>query len=186
VRVSWKQAHAFCRWLSGRTGRAAALPTEAQWEYACRAGTNTPMWYGGLDTDFSRHANLADATLSKWATYNERRRSADQVPRDERFSDGALVTTEVGKYRANPWGLHDMHGNVWEWTRSTYRPYPYDSRDGRDAPPDAGRKTVRGGSWYDRPKRCRSAFRLSYPPWRRVYNVGFRVVCTAKLQGAGR
>jgi len=98
------------------------------------------------------------------------------VPRDDRFNDGRLVSTSVGSYKPNAWGLHDMHGNVWEWTRSTYRPYPYDPADGRDNLTDAGAKVVRGGSWYDRPKRSRSAYRLSYPAWRKVYNVGFRVV----------
>ncbi|MHC4432582.1 MAG: formylglycine-generating enzyme family protein, partial [Planctomycetota bacterium] len=99
----------------------------------------------------------------------------DLVPRDTRFDDEELVATDVGSYLPNPWGLHDMHGNVWEWTRSAYRPYPYNSNDGRNDVTDAGHKVVRGGSWYDRPKRCRSAFRLSYPAWRKVYNVGFRI-----------
>ena len=69
-----------------------------------------------------------------------------------------------------------MHGNVAEWTRSTYRPYPYDPRDGRDQPSGSGKKSVRGGSWHDRPRRARSAFRQNYQPWQQVYNVGFRVV----------
>jgi formylglycine-generating enzyme required for sulfatase activity len=69
-----------------------------------------------------------------------------------------------------------MHGNVWEWTRSAYRPYPYAADDGRDEPAASGDKIIRGGSWYDRPKRCTSAFRLSYRPYQQVFNVGFRVV----------
>jgi len=177
VRISWKEAAAFCRWLSERSGLRVALPTEAQWEYACRAGTDTPLHYGGVAADFSRFANVADATINKWATYNEVRRSADQVPRDARFNDGSLVTAKVGRYQPNAWGLRDMHGNVWEWTRSSYRPYPYRADDGRNIASPEGRKTIRGGSWYDRPKRCRSAFRLSYPAWQKVYNVGFRIVC---------
>jgi formylglycine-generating enzyme required for sulfatase activity len=87
-----------------------------------------------------------------------------------------LVSAEVGSYRPNAWGLHDMHGNVWEWTRSSYKPYPYKADDARNDTTGDGPRVVRGGSWYDRPKRCRSAFRLSYPAWRKVYNVGFRVV----------
>jgi len=86
------------------------------------------------------------------------------------------VTANVGSYKPNAWGLHDMHGNVWEWTRSTYRPYLYRPNDSRNDIGNTGRKVVRGGSWHDRPKRCRSAFRLSYPAWQKVYNVGFRVV----------
>jgi formylglycine-generating enzyme required for sulfatase activity len=69
-----------------------------------------------------------------------------------------------------------MHGNAGEWTRSAYRPYPYDPGDGREDPRAPGAKTARGGSWYDRPRRATSSFRLCYPPWQPVYNVGFRIV----------
>ena len=177
VRISWKDAMAFCDWLSERSRLTVTLPTEAQWEYACRAGTTTPFSYGDLDTDFSSWANMADATINTWATYNEKRRSADQVPRDTRFDDHALVTAEVGSYGANAWGLHDMHGNVWEWTRSAYELYCYHHGDDQNSLARWNSRVVRGGSWYDRPKRCRSSFRLDYPAWQKVYNVGFRVVC---------
>ena len=96
---------------------------------------------------------------------------------DIRFDDGAIATSKVGSYRPNSWGLYDMHGNASEWTRTAYKPYPYKDDDGRNDLTESGRKVVRGGSWRDRPKRCRSAFRLSYPAWQRVHNVGFRVVC---------
>ena len=93
--------------------------------------------------------------------------------RDDRFDDGAKITARVGRYRPNAWGLCDMAGNVCEWTLTTYRAYPYDPSDGRhDAPGD---KVVRGGSWYDKPNRARSAFRWKYPAWMKVHNVGFRV-----------
>jgi formylglycine-generating enzyme required for sulfatase activity len=72
-----------------------------------------------------------------------------------------------------------MHGNAWEWTRSTFRPYPYNENDGRNVPGAAGTIVVRGGSWYDRPKRSTSAYRLSYPDWQKVFNVGLRVVIEA-------
>ena len=88
-----------------------------------------------------------------------------------------MVAAEVGRYKANPWGLKDMHGNVAEWTRSAYRRYPYTPADGRDDPGAVGRKAVRGGSWRDVPKRARSAFRLGYQRYQRVFNVGFRVIC---------
>ena len=100
----------------------------------------------------------------------------DWIPRNDQYNDRGLVAVDVGSYAPNAWGLYDMHGNVAEWTWTTYAPDPYDSHDGRDERSDQGRKVVRGGSWRDRPKRSRSAFRLSYPSWQGVYNVGFRVV----------
>lgn len=185
VRVSWHEAMAFCRWLSARTGQTFTLPTEAQWEYACRAGSATPFYYGDLNTDFSKHANLADAKLSEFASdpytvdvpLPKPTPFDDWLPKDARFNDGALLTVASGKYRPNPWGLYDLHGNAAEWTRSNYQPYPVSPNDGRDADQPGARKVVRGGSWHDVPKRSTASFRLSYPPYQRVYNVGFRIVC---------
>ena len=187
VRVSWEDAMAFCRWLSERTGEAFALPTEAQWEHACRAGTATPFSFGGFDTDFSAHANLGDARLRDYAleTYIQVHlipnpgRYDDWVPKDARFNDGAFLSAEAGRYTPNPWGLCDMHGNVWEWTLSAYRPYPYNDGDGRNDPTLTERRVVRGGSWYDRPYRAASSFRLGYEAWQPVFNTGFRVACPA-------
>ena len=172
VRVSWQQATAFCRWMSQKSGTSVALPTEVQWEYACRSGSDRAFWYGGPAADFARHANVADAVL---AGFRGRGGSAWR-PADKRGNDRAVVTAAVGSYEPNAWGLHDMHGNAAEWTRTTYRAYPYDPSDGRDGEVSDGRKVVRGGSFYDRPQRCRSSFRLSYPSWRPVFNVGFRLV----------
>ena len=176
VRVSQEKAVAFCAWLSEKTGEKVMLPTEAQWEYACRAGTGGALSYGDLDADFSQYGNMADVTIRGLAYHVRDQNPPDLVPRDSRYNDLALVSAGIGGYKPNAWGLHDMHGNVWEWTRSSYAPYPYDAEDGRNDPDFEGDKVVRGGSWYDRPKRCRSAFRLSYPAWRKTYNVGFRVV----------
>jgi len=176
VRITWEQAMEFCAWLSRTGGQRFTLPTEAQWEWACRAGTATPFWFGPEDADFSRFANLADRQLENFA----KRDSPKWHPKDLRFDDRAMVTTNVGRYEPNPWGLKDMLGNAAEWTLSTYRPYPYDPRDGREHARAQGAKTVRGGSWYDRPQRARSGFRGHYEPWQRVYNVGFRVVMEVK------
>ena len=169
VRVSLGQARAFCRWLSKESGQRFSLPTEEQWEYACRAGTDTAFSFGKTDADYSEFANVADAKLREFAsnpyTVNTPLPNAtkydDYIPKDTRHSDGGLVTMPVGSYKPNAWGLHDMHGNAWEWTATT----------------QAGGCVVRGGSWRDRPLRCRSASRLTYPPYQRVFNVGFRVVC---------
>jgi hypothetical protein len=165
VRVSWHAATEFCRWLSAKTGQRFRLPTEAEWENACRAGTTTPFWYGTIDTDFSPFANLSDRTHQAIDTFGWAGRSEvipPWRPADTRFDDHARVSATVGSYAANPWGLHDMHGNVAEWTRSVC---------GTD------RRVVRGGSWYDSPKRCLSDFRQSYQPEQGVYDVGFRVAC---------
>lgn len=191
VRVSWEEAVAFCRWLSPRTKLEVSLPTEAQWEWACRAGSAETFSFGGLEADYSRHANLGDRRLSEFAAdtaldhYSAQRpmknpnRFDDWLPRDDRFDDGGFVTEDVGRYEPNAWGLHDLHGNAAEWTLSAYRPYPYRVDDGRDAL-DAARETervVRGGSWRDRPFRSTASYRLPYRQHQRAFNVGFRVVC---------
>ena len=189
VRVSWLRAMAFCRWLSDRTGLAFSLPTEAQWEYACRAGSASAFSFGGLDAEFSTFANLADRRMSlhpcvtggvdssitafKGNGIFQESLDGGDVVCDARFDDKVIPTANVGSCRPNAWGLHDMHGNAAEWTRSVYRAYPCSG--GEDGKP--GRRTVRGGSFRDRPKRARSGFRLAFPEWQRVHNVGFRVVC---------
>lgn len=185
VRVSWDRATAFCRWLSRRTGLTFELPTETQWEWACRAGAATPLAYGTTETDFGPWANVGDRTFSR-GPHRGGRQTTGGLPHhllegaalcDARFDDQTMVTAAVGSYRPNAWGLFDMHGNAAEWTRTRYGPYVVGS-DPVVADVDA-RMVVRGGSFFDHPKRCRSAFRLAYPPWRRVFNVGFRVVCTS-------
>jgi formylglycine-generating enzyme required for sulfatase activity len=176
ARVSWNEASAFCDWLSKQTRMTFTLPSEAEWEWACRAGTATPMWFGDTNTDFAPYANLADHclrfvdTFAPWALPSGA--IAPWRPAVDSVNDGFRVSAPVGTYQPNPWGLYDMHGNVAEWTRSTYGPHL--GVDGDDA-----RKVVRGGSWYDVPKRARSAFREACPAYRGVYDVGFRVVCEA-------
>ncbi|MBE3097806.1 MAG: SUMF1/EgtB/PvdO family nonheme iron enzyme [Planctomycetes bacterium] len=172
IRISWTEASAFCRWLSQRIGEKVMLPSEVQWEHACRAGTATPLSFGPCDADFSKWANLADQSVLVLC----RKNSPKWIPSVPQVNDGSTVSNTVGKYAPNAWGLSDMHGNVWEWTRSEYRPYPYRADDGRDADGGAARRVVRGGSWWDRPVRARSSYRLSYLPWQAVHNVGFRVV----------
>ncbi|MFC1634639.1 SUMF1/EgtB/PvdO family nonheme iron enzyme [Planctomycetota bacterium] len=175
VRVSWNQAMAFCDRLSNKTGRRFTLPTEIQWEYGCRSGGTNAFWYGSLDDDFSRSANLSDATHHTVDYPHVPAAVPPWRPADTRFDDGWRVSAPVGTFQPNPWGLFDMHGNVAEWTRSTYHPYPLITGDGQDD--RTSRKTVRGGSWLDRPRRARSAFRIHYEPSQAVHDVGFRVVC---------
>jgi formylglycine-generating enzyme required for sulfatase activity len=165
ARVSWREAEAFCDWLSARTGLRVTLPTEAQWEWAARAGRDARFYFGGLESDFARHANLADAS-----------RDGSWTLREPRFNDGSRVTHYVGRYAPNAWGLRDMIGNVSEWTRTVYRPYPYQEADGRNAPDADGEKVARGGSWHDRPRDAGAAVRFAYAPWQKVFDVGFRII----------
>lgn len=188
VRVSWEQANEFCEWLSEMSGLDISLPTEAQWEWACRAGSNTDFWFGDIGVDFSKYANLGDKMLKEFAACTAHKnyesvriiespnRYDDWIPRDTIYQDGGFVSEKPGRYRRNPWELFDMHGNVWEWTQSVYMPYPYVENDGRNESSNSGKRVVRGGSWYDRPHKSTSSYRLSYRSYQKVYNVGFRVV----------
>lgn len=188
VRVSWQEAMAFCDWLSKKTGKKFTLPTEAQWEWACRAGSATPFYFGTLGSDFTLYANLGDIRLRDFAActsfkfydgakiIDNPNKYDDWIPRDTVYDDGGFVSEPVGRYRSNPWDLYDMHGNVAEWTRSAYVPYPYQENDGRNGLDAKGMRTTRGGSWYDRPFRTTSSFRQPYREYQKVYNVGFRVI----------
>ena len=186
VRLSWNEAMAFCRWFSKKAGVKASLPTEAQWEWAARAGTATQFPWGGLDDDFSKYANLADRDVrfiySSWdgpATIQRRReyKHALNYPlHEERFVDDWFSINYVARGLPNTWGLYDMHGNAAEWTRSAYRPYPYRSGDGREDESAEGPKAVRGGSFASRPRNATSSFRQAYLPWQKVFDTGFRVV----------
>jgi formylglycine-generating enzyme required for sulfatase activity len=160
-RVSWEEAVEFCRRLRRETGKEYKLPSEAQWEYGCRGGTKTAFSYGETLTE-----ELANYRASE--TYAE-----------ERAGRWLGETTEVGKYPANPWGLYDMHGNVWEWCEDewhkNYEGAPQDGRAWQGG--DSSAYVVRGGSWLNYSDDCRSAYRLNVERVVRNYNNGFRVVC---------
>jgi sulfatase modifying factor 1 len=147
--VSWTDATNFCDWLGTKTGRSVRLPTEAEWEYACRAGSKTAFWWSDDDAGGQGACNAADRTAKKrfkgWAVFD--------------WEDGYVFTSPAGKYKPNAFGLHDMLGNVWEWCSDTYVEKP-GRRSARDAYAKEGnRRVVRGGSWMSPPNRCRSAFR---------------------------
>ncbi len=154
--VSWPKAVEFCRIASRRTRKPFRLPTEAEWEFACRAGSTEPHGFGG---DASLLGDYA------WHKGN---------------SEGR--THPVGRKKPNAWGLHDMHGNVWEWVADWYAPDYYLKSPGKDPRgPDAGnRRLLRGGSWFfDVGFQCRSAFRHHNLPERGFHTLGFRVVVAA-------
>lgn len=170
VDVSWNDAKAFCDWLSKKEHRTYRLPTEAEWEYACRAGTHSAYWFGNDPQELAKAGNVADASsrqkFSAWSL-------------GIRESDGSLYTAPVGQYQPNRFGLFDMHGNVWEWCEDWYHKDTYADVQRIDPKgPDTGSTRVhRGGGWSSAPERCRSASRISRDPssYRGCY-LGFRVV----------
>jgi len=172
--VSWEDAAAYAAWLAGRTGRKYRLPSEAEWEYAARAGTATARYWGDEAGASCEHANAAD------------RATAAQVPGTRDWTivdcdDRYPYTAPVGRLRANAFGLHDMLGNVEEWTQDcwngNYRGAPADGSAW--AAGDCEQRTVRGGSWLDAPVGVRAAYRVGSPTVVRVYRRGFRVAVDA-------
>lgn len=160
VGVSWMDAQLYLRWLSEKTGQVYRLPTEAEWEYACRAGTRTAFSFG--DTISTEQANY-----DGHYTYNGGQRGA--------YVQG---TTKVGAYQPNPWGLFDMHGNVWEWTQDVvhdnYVGAPVDGSAWEEGG-DPVRRVLRGGSWLYNPRYLRSAVRNGFSAVLANDIVGFRV-----------
>ena len=138
VCVSLEEAEAYARWLSEQTGRQYRLPTEAEWEYAARAGTETSRYWGGDPSRACDYANAADQTAKE--TYPDWTILACR--------DGHVHTAPVGGYRANGYGLHDMLGNVWEWTCSEYDE-GYGGAEQRCTSGNGGHRVLRGGSWVD-------------------------------------
>lgn len=186
IRVSWNDAMEFCKKLSEKTGLKVTLPTEAQWEWAARSGSDETVWFGGTNSDFAPYSNLADVQLADMAVIgvNPRPMSKDHhlrpyfdfIPRSQFVDDGNMVVASTARYEPNVWGLYDIIGNVWEWTRSDYKSYPYKQNDGRNDITSVNNKVIRGGSWRDRIKKATSSTRDHYKPWQKVFNVGFRVV----------
>jgi formylglycine-generating enzyme required for sulfatase activity len=166
--VSWEDAIEFCRRLSKLTKRNYTLPSEAQWEYACRAGTITPFHFGEtLITELANYDGNYTYGQGPQGAYREQ-------------------TTNVGSFPANAWGLQDMHGNVWEWCLDRWHPSlakaPTDGSAWQEPAPEVAKqyqdlRLLRGGSWYFSPGLCRSAYRSITHPDGRHGNVGFRVCC---------
>jgi len=153
IQVSWKDAVAYCQWLSVQTGQPYRLPSEAEWEYAARAGTQTAYWWG--HEAGQNRANF-DGSGSQWSNRQ---------------------TAPSGSFPANPWGLYDTSGNVWEWVQdrwhADYQGAP-DDGSAWESGADRGR-VLRGGSWFSRGRGARSAYRRRHGPDNRVSYTGFRL-----------
>jgi sulfatase modifying factor 1 len=173
VNVTWRDAMAFCTWLTWQEGRVYRLPTEAEWEYACRAGTTTQFSSGDDPESLATIANVADesakTTFPKWQTMKAR--------------DGYVFTAPVGSFRANAFGLFDMHGNVREWC-GDWNADDYYAKSPETNPqgPSAGTiRIFRGGAWTNPAVDCRSASRGASSPSTASLSLGFRVA--ADLSG---
>lgn len=154
MRISWEDAQQYCAWLFKVTGQSYRLLSEAEWEYACRATTETEFAWGD-------------------------KLSAKQAHFSEGASGSAKKTVEVGSFPANRWGLHDMHGNVWEWVEDAHHSNYNDApADGSARQGDPSLRVLRGGSWFFNPGYLRSAFRFRFQPVNRSDFVGFRLART--------
>ena len=160
VNVSWNDAAAFCEWLSKKEDKRYRLATEAEWEYACRAGTTTRFHSGDDLKSLEKFANFADPA---------------------RKPAGSVLTTKVGSFQSNAWGLHDMHGNVWEFVADWYQAdyYGKSPMDDPTGPKAGGMRAMRGACWGFEPHRGRSAARGRLAPTNRGYRDGFRVAMDA-------
>jgi formylglycine-generating enzyme required for sulfatase activity len=160
-RVSWRDARLFCDGLAKKTGRDYHLPGETQWEYACRAGTTTPFSFG-------------ETLTVDVANFNGEHTFRDE-PRGFYFHS----TSAGGKFPPNAFGLHDMHGNLWEWCADSWLDdYSSSPRDGSSYQNKGSRyRVARGGSWHEPPALCRSASRLQVLETDADEFMGFRVVC---------
>ena len=159
INVSWNDVQSYVRWLSQKTGHAYRLLSESEWEYVARAGTETPFHFGStISTD--------QANYNGNYTYGTGRKG---VHREK--------TLSVGSFSANGWGVHDMHGNVWEWVEDcwndSYVDAPYDGSAWASG--DCRSRVVRGGSWFSYPRYLRSAFRYRNTSDNRYNVIGFRV-----------
>ncbi len=165
--VSWNEADGYVRWLSVKTHHTYRLPAEAEWEYAARAGTETFYSFDGGATQLCEYANGAD-------------RSMGLLPYTNRACDDGVgrETSIVGRYKPNPWGLYDMHGNVWEWVQDCWHENYDGAPDGGSSWDDAHcvSRVARGGSWRSGPEALHSAVRNAFHPGHRRATLGFRVV----------
>ena len=158
--VSWDDCQHFLRILNQRDGPDYRLPTEAEWEYACRAGATTPFYFGHtISADQANYDGTYPYANEKKGVYRQR-------------------TTHVGTFPANAWGLYDMHGNVWEWCGDWYGEYPKGEVVDPQGPRSGQGRVLRGGSFYNKASLIRSAYRLTHVPTHRSSNIGFRVART--------
>jgi formylglycine-generating enzyme required for sulfatase activity len=171
VCVNWNDIHAYAEWLGRKTGHRYRLPTEAEWEYAARAGTTSARFWGGNPDQACEYANVADQTArdqisgaKTWEIHNCR--------------DGYAYTSQVGNFKPNAFGLYDMLGDVWQWTEDCYHKN-YNGAPGNGSAWTTGTcelHACRGGAWLIEPENVRSASRVRDYPMSRFTSLGFRLI----------
>jgi len=180
--TSWEDAQAYLAKLNGNNPLPAGwkwdLPTEAQWEYACRAGTETATYYGALSIKGKNNAPALDPIA--WYGGNSSVGYTDKGLdtsgwEEKQYPGGTAGAREVGLKKANDWGLHDMHGNVFEWCRDWYGDYPSGVATNPTGATTGSYRVIRGGSWFFIAADCRSALRGWFTPDYRILSLGFRV-----------
>lgn len=173
VNVSWNDAMKFCSWLSSKEGKTYRLPTEAEWEYACRAGTTTRYSHGNDAEGSAKVGNVADAAFET---------QFPQLKGVIQASDGYTYTSPAGSFVSNPFGLYDMHGNVWEWCADWFGVEYYAKSPTHDpgGPVTGEERVYRGGGWFNCTRGCRSASRSGGVPENRNLTLGFRVAVAAE------
>lgn len=173
VNVSWNDAMEFCKWLSRKESKTYRLPTEAAWEYACRAGTTTRYYHGNDSEGLEKVANVSDAAFEA---------KFPGLKGLIQAGDGYAYTSPVGSFSPNRFGLCDMHGNVWEWCADWYDADYYAKSPTSDpaGPATGEERAYRGGGWFACSRGSRSASRSAGAPENRNLTVGFRVAVTAE------
>ncbi len=168
VNVSWEDAVAFAQWLSQKSGQTYRFPTEAEWEYAARAGSNQSRFWGNNPNEACMYANVADLKAKeqreKWTVFS--------------CNDGYAVSAPVGSFKPNGYGLYDMLGNVWEWCEDVYNSEAYNKLP-KDNPLYGGSgeyQVMRGGGWSNGPLGIRSSHRVGLSPDFGHHSLGFRLV----------
>lgn len=168
VNVSWEDAVAFSKWLSEKSGQLYVLPTEAQWEYAARGGSQMSRFWGNDPNEACQYANVADMTAkehwAKWTTFQ--------------CDDGYAAAAPVGSFQPNSYGLYDILGNAWEWCQDTYNAEAY-GRLPKNDPVFGGAgeyRVMRGGGWSNGPLGIRSSHRVGLSPGFGHHALGFRLV----------
>lgn len=174
VCVTWNDAHAYADWMARTAARRIRLPTEAEWEYAARAGSASVRFWGDAPADACRYANVFDLSARRIHDIH------DWDQKHHECDDGHRDTAPVSSFAPNDFGLYDMIGNVWEWTADCYVPYAQGAGDSSAGVPDCTRHIHRGAAWFSSTRFTRLSKRYADPNGAAAFSVGFRLAEDAR------